>query len=247
MTFYRPQHENIAELLRSANRDLLMGSRCFFGGGTAIVLKNGEYRQSLDLDFLCADTDGYRKLRNALQEQGIGAIFPVEAKPLREIQADGYGIRTLLEYKGQRIRFEIVREARIELNGDIDPVLLVPVLSVEDMFAEKLLANSDRCFDRAVCYRDAIDLGRLVEAHHHIPAAAVEKAERAYGADIARKMSGVLNLLLNRGLVETVARELDMSDDAAISAVSNLRLEVIRIWPHAGIQSEQSPDERNDL
>ncbi len=247
MAFHRPQHENIAELLRSANRDLLMGSKCFFGGGTAIVLKNGEYRQSLDLDFLCADVDGYRKLRNALLEQGVSAIFPVPAKSLRELQADGYGIRTLLEYKGQRIRFEIVREARIELNGSIDPVLLVPVLSIEFMFAEELLANSDRCFDRAVCYRDAIDLGRLVEAHHHIPAVAVDKAERAYGADIARKMSGVLNLLLDRGLVETAARELDMGDDAAISAVSSLRSEAMRIWPDAGIRTEQDPDGRNNV
>ncbi|WP_416798264.1 nucleotidyl transferase AbiEii/AbiGii toxin family protein [Ciceribacter azotifigens] len=233
------------------NGDLLLSCRCFFGGGTAIVLKNGEYRQSLDLDFLCADLDGYRRLRNVFFEQGIGAVFPAEVKPLREIQADGYGIRTLLEHKGQRIRFEIVRVARIDLSGSVDPVLLVPILSVEDMFAEKLLANADRCFDRAVCYRDAIDLGRLVETHHRIPAVAVEKAERAYGADIARKMAGVLNLLLDRGLVKAVARELDMSDDAAIFAVSSLRLEALRIWPDAGIQIEQGSaghalEERNN-
>lgn len=38
---------------------LLESSRCYFGGGTAIVLMYGEYRLSLDVDFLCSDVDGY--------------------------------------------------------------------------------------------------------------------------------------------------------------------------------------------
>jgi hypothetical protein len=98
----------------------------------------------LDVDFLCSDTDGYRELRNALVGQGLETLFPNSVKSARNIWADQYGIRMFLEYRGQPIKFEIVRESRIKVEGDYDPVLRVPTLLVRDMFAEKLLANADR-------------------------------------------------------------------------------------------------------
>ncbi|MBW9115627.1 nucleotidyl transferase AbiEii/AbiGii toxin family protein [Rhizobium cauense] len=55
MAFKRPEHNIIAELLASMKQDVLIDSKCYFGGGTAIVLSLDEYRQSLDVDFLCAD------------------------------------------------------------------------------------------------------------------------------------------------------------------------------------------------
>src|SRR5260363_28877 len=36
--FNRPHHQRIAKLLHAFNRPLLQEARCFFGGGTAIVL-----------------------------------------------------------------------------------------------------------------------------------------------------------------------------------------------------------------
>lgn len=65
MAFLRQAHEKIVDVLRSMNCEMLLRSSCFFRGGTAIVLKHGEYRQSLDLDFRCADPDGYRDVRAA--------------------------------------------------------------------------------------------------------------------------------------------------------------------------------------
>ncbi|MBM3349738.1 MAG: nucleotidyl transferase AbiEii/AbiGii toxin family protein, partial [Betaproteobacteria bacterium] len=32
-----------------------MAHQCFFGGGTAITLRHGEYRESVDIDFLISD------------------------------------------------------------------------------------------------------------------------------------------------------------------------------------------------
>lgn len=57
--FRRPEHWLIAEALAAMNAPLLVRTRCYFGGGTAIVLQNDEYRLSLDVGFLCADRDGY--------------------------------------------------------------------------------------------------------------------------------------------------------------------------------------------
>ncbi|MEK1933203.1 MAG: hypothetical protein AAAC47_26190, partial [Pararhizobium sp.] len=42
----------------------------------------------------------------------------------------------------------------------LDDELGVPTLLPADMFAEKLLANADRCVDPSVNYRDALDIGQ---------------------------------------------------------------------------------------
>jgi hypothetical protein len=52
--FERPHHQRIATLLQAFDADLLLQANCYFAGGTAIVLSLGEYRESLDVDFLCA-------------------------------------------------------------------------------------------------------------------------------------------------------------------------------------------------
>ncbi|MCD2174576.1 nucleotidyl transferase AbiEii/AbiGii toxin family protein [Rhizobium sp. C4] len=197
------------------------------------MLTHGEYRRSLDVDFLCADTDGYRNIRNAVFDQGLAALFADDVKSLRDIRADAYGIRTLVEYEGLAIKFEIVREARVSLSGAIAPGLAVPMLSIPDMFAEKLLANADRCFDRAVAYRDAIDLGRLAQVHHDIPRKAVEKAEAAYGADIVRKAVGILNHLQDASEVAYAAEALDMELTIAEAAIDAFREAARRAWPDA--------------
>jgi hypothetical protein len=74
--FRRPEHRIIGEALALMDRDILTANKCWFGGGTAIVMKFGEYRRSLDVDFLCADADGYRELRTHAVERGMRAFFP---------------------------------------------------------------------------------------------------------------------------------------------------------------------------
>ena len=48
---------------------MLRSHHCYFGGGTAIVLRHGEYRESADIDFLVSDIAAYRSLRQRLQVQ----------------------------------------------------------------------------------------------------------------------------------------------------------------------------------
>ncbi len=245
MVYARPEHNIILELLTSMKRDVLWDNKCYFGGGTAIVLTLDEYRKSLDLDFLCADTDGYRELRNGFfGSSGISFLFPPDATPLRDVRADSTSVRLFLEYQGQRIKFEIVREPRIELEGDPHPTLLVPTLSARDMFAEKLLANADRCYDRAVAYRDAIDLGHLVAAHGGLNLDAITKAERAYGDDILRKMKGVLNHLIDRSHIRYAADVLDMDYNRTVQVIEGLRKAARDVWPASGI--EEDPEAEND-
>jgi hypothetical protein len=240
MTFIKPEHENIAEILRSMDGRFLESCGCYFGGGTAIVLKHGEYRQSLDVDFLCANTDGYRELRVAAQRSGAAGLFGADIKAAREPKFDRYGIRMFLLYRDQPVKFEIVREERIPVGGHLDDDLRVPILSASDMFAEKLLANADRCLDRSVAYRDAIDLGRLVMAHGEIPLSAVSKAQRAYGESVEHYAVKIVNHLLQKDEVRQASRVLQMHSDDAFDAIAALRADVRRLWPDGGVEDDHT-------
>ena len=61
--FRRPHHQRIARVLAALDTDLLRRHGCLFGGGTCIALRHGEYRESVDIDFLVSDALGYRELR----------------------------------------------------------------------------------------------------------------------------------------------------------------------------------------
>jgi hypothetical protein len=179
--FSRPHHQRIAKVLQSLNSDLLQQADCFFAGGTAIVLSLAEYRESLDIDFLCASNAGYRLLRNTVSVQGLGDLLEEPLPYLREVNTDRYGIRTVLEVDKQPIKVEFVREDRISLKGFFNMDLGVPMLSRVDMYAEKLLANADRGLDKFVKSRDIIDLAMMIDSWGDIPYEALEKTYEAYG------------------------------------------------------------------
>jgi hypothetical protein len=197
--FKREHHLRIATVLQALDGNLLMRHHCWFGGGTAIVLLRNEYRQSLDIDFLVSDLNGYRALRAMLTEpQGILAICRpgMQLKSLTGVQADQYGIRTMLRVSDVEIKFEIVREARIQFEiPDADNKICgVSVLTSLDMAVSKLLANSDRWSDSAVFSRDIIDLAMLDLSHAEIKRA-IEKAELAYGDTIERDLAKSIEAL----------------------------------------------------
>jgi hypothetical protein len=204
------------------DHDLLVTCKCWFGGGTEIVLDLGEYRQSRDMDFLCADADGYREMRTLAVAKGASGIFAKDVRAEREFKADQYGIRGIVSVRGVPLRFEIVREGRISLEGHPDFALGVPRLTLADRIAEKLLANADRCQDRSTAYRDAADLGMLALHRGPFSEISLSKAERAYGDDVGRKLAWVLErlslaeervnasatLAMDAGLLSTAARAL---------------------------------------
>lgn len=215
--FEREHHRRIAKALQLFDHDILHQTGLFFGGGTAIVLALGEYRLSNDIDFLCSSEDGYRFLRNAVNEHDLGVLTKIPLKLLREVRTDRYGIRTAIEVDGVAIRLEIVSEGRIELEGELDVQLGVPVLSRTDMFAEKLLANADRGLDRAVMYRDLIDLAMMITHWGEIPQAALAKARKAYGKQIDVRLEQVSKLLADPVLLSSCLNSMSMNPELGAS------------------------------
>ena len=109
--FRRDHHVRIASILQMLDSEKLYSNSCFFGGGTAIVLRRDEYRESIDIDFLVSDLVGYRDLRQQLKgAKNLSAIakegFLIELS--REVRADQYGIRTMIDQGGIEVKFEIV-------------------------------------------------------------------------------------------------------------------------------------------
>ena len=189
--FKREHHQQIVQVLQALDTSMLREHNCYFGGGTAIVLRRGEYRESLDIDFLISDIDAYRALRRQLQEQqALERLFGVARGPLLnvpEIRADQYGIRTMLPMATTRMKFEIAFEARIvfEEPGPGDQVGGVSTLTEIDLATSKLLANVDRWAEAGVFSRDVIDLAML-ELSKRDWGKAFEKAESAYGDTLKR-------------------------------------------------------------
>lgn len=221
--FERPHHQKIALLLNAMDSDLLLRAKCYFGGGTAITLKLGEYRESVDIDFLCSDIDGYRLLRNSIKPPTLGAVLRTSVKHLRDVRTQRDKISTFLEIEGIPVKVEFVLEGRIEISGALDPELSVPMLSREDMYAEKLLANTDRVIDRSQMSRDLIDLAMMIKAWGPIPASAVEKAEGAYGRSIFDYFDRGLTLLRDQRYRDQCLNAMSMDPDLGDIIIDTLQ------------------------
>ncbi|HEY0883588.1 MAG TPA: nucleotidyl transferase AbiEii/AbiGii toxin family protein, partial [Archangium sp.] len=180
-------------------------------------------RESVDVDFLCGSTAGYRLLREAVFSRDFAALVSAPVKTLRPLRTDQYGLRTFVEIDGVPIKFEIVREARIELAGAPSAQFGVPLLSREDLFAEKLLANVDRVNDRGTFNRDAIDLGMMREAWGPVPAASLQKAEAAYGPVVRTAVEEAGRRLSEPEWLAQCLTALSMSQENGARAMAALR------------------------
>ena len=201
--FERPHHRRIARVLSALNGDLLREANCLFGGGTAMALRFGEYRESGDMDFLVSNLESYRLLRQRLTgDEGFAGLLHPDGKRFRlarEIRADQYGIRTALLLDESLIKFEIVLEARIQIEAATgkDKVCGISTLTLLDMATSKLLANADRWSDDGVFSRDVIDLA-MMSPTLPLLRKAVQKAQGAYGPAVTRDLERAIDRLQHR-------------------------------------------------
>jgi hypothetical protein len=219
--FDRPHHQRIARVLDSLDATVLREHQCLFGGGTVIALRYGEYRESVDIDFLVSEKQHYRELRNAMTgADGLRAILrpSVTLEQTSELRADQYGIRTWLTVERQSIKLEIVLEGRIALEppATTDVVCGISTLTPLDMATTKLLANSDRWMDDGVFSRDLIDLA-MMNPRRQLLRAAAAKAEAAYGPAVLRDLGRAIERMQARtGWLERCTAALQMTAPQAV-------------------------------
>ena len=180
--FTRPRHQIVMRILSMLNSAFLADAQCYFGGGTRIVMSLGEYRESADIDLLCADRAGYRALRSAVTQNSLGRIAQVKIALAREVVSDRYGIRTFIEIAEQKIKFEVIHEGRIDISWTAGGEFPVPALDPVSCFAEKFLANADRWSDESTLNRDIVDLAFMITGWSSADADRGRKtAAQAYG------------------------------------------------------------------
>lgn len=195
----RPRHRTVLRALAALDAGFLERAQCFFGGGTRIVLALDEYRESADVDFLCANREGYRDLRATVSDTSLGRIAKPGLKLSREVIADRYGIRTFLDVGGEKLKLEIILEGRIGLAGGAANGLPVPALDAASCCAEKFLANSDRWGDESALGRDVIDLAFMVSGWGREPLrAGLAIATEAYGKVVAGDAKRAATKMLER-------------------------------------------------
>jgi len=201
--FERPHHQRIARVLMALDAPLLRSHQCWFGGGTAIALRHGEYRESRDIDLLVSDTAGYRELRQHLRgAHDLGPLTRPGAETFafeREIRIDQYGIRGFVLVDRVAIKFEILHEGRIgfEVPPRTNQTCGVATLTLIDLAASKLLANADRWRDDSVFARDTLDLAMLELPPRRLRPA-LAKAMQAYGPGVLEDLHRALRALRER-------------------------------------------------
>jgi hypothetical protein len=179
-----------------------MEHQCFFGGGTAIALRYGEFRESIDIDFLISDIGLYGKVRNDIRDHHDLSPLLLPGKTLeliRDLRTDQYGIRTVIGIGEAKIKLEIISEGRISFDLPEPKEFIdgIPSLTRLDSIASKLLVNSDRYADDSVYSRDLIDLAMIKPTKKELHLA-MEKAKKAYGDSIQRDLVRSIDYLFRR-------------------------------------------------
>ena len=197
--FRRLHHQRVAEVLSILDAPLLAEHKCWFGGDTAIVLANGEFHESVDIDFLVSDQQSYRELRQMVRDHGLDALATRALDLGRAPSIDGYGIRTSMLVAGVAIKFEIIHEGRIDLDtpSSKDEICGLRILTRTDQVASKLLANDDRWADTSTFGRDLIDLA-MMEPDNATLTAGAHKAVEAYGKTVGESLNNAVTYLHER-------------------------------------------------
>lgn len=161
LEFTRPHHKLIQKALKNFNSEYLDEHRILFGGGTRIALELNEYRESIDIDFICPDKESYRAVRAVVTPNSLGNLVKSEFEYIREIRLDRDGTRCFIRMEDVAIKLEFVSFADYEIEKYNIDRFEVPSIDRQSCFLTKILANADRYNDRP--YKDIFDLLAMFE------------------------------------------------------------------------------------
>jgi len=222
---YKREHHNyINQILQSLDSDMLQKSDCYFGGGTAISLMLNEYRESVDIDFLCGTNEGYSFLMEHAFD-GLRSFFKTPTKFVREPKIGRDAVRMVIDVNDIPIKFEIIRSGKASLKGGINPQFGVPTLSREELFSEKLLANASRGLDRAFLSRDIIDLGMMIAGWKHIPEVSWLSAFSQFKSQTVKKFNSSISLIENNEYFKRCLDKMQINDSLSSVILDTLHKE----------------------
>lgn len=176
-------HKIIASALSNFNADFFCKNNIIFGGGTRIALELDEFRESIDIDFLCPNKASYKAVRSIVTNSSLGDLVKTEFQYLREIRADRDGVRTIINHQNTPIKLEFVSFDDYELSYEYqEDAFDVPFLDRQSCFYTKLLANSDRKLQAP--FKDVFDILAMYKSWGPIPSESIRLAENHYGKTV---------------------------------------------------------------
>jgi len=115
-----------------------------FGGGTRITMELGEYRESVDIDFLCPDIQSYRAVRTQMRVRSLGTLIHEPFDFARDILVDRYGVRTVIKLNGTGIKLAFLNCSAHRLKSTEHSPFPVPSIDRQSCYITKVLAHTDR-------------------------------------------------------------------------------------------------------
>lgn len=221
--YRRPHHRAIGLLLQAFNAPFLARNDIFFGGGTRVALELDEYRESVDIDFLCANTGAYRAIRSEVSAGSLGGIVKDASivRLAREVRADRDAVRTFLHNPlgptFRPIKLEFIHFDAYDLSRDLREPFPIACIDRNSCFLTKLLANADRFSEPSK--KDIIDLAMMHHAWGDIPLDVWTKANEMYGfKTVMRGIENAFGSLMAIGKLPAIQRmQGSLSIDPAIA------------------------------
>lgn len=178
--YQREHHQIIESALTCFNAGFFLENNIIFGGGTRIALELDEFRESVDIDFLCPNKESFRAVRQVVTQRSLNDLVLSEFEYLRDIRSDRDAVRTIIGHEGGIVKLEFVSFADYELKLAFDKTKFpVPFLDQESCFYTKLLANCDRRFQEP--FKDIFDILAMFKSWGAVPKRSIELAEEHYG------------------------------------------------------------------
>jgi hypothetical protein len=125
----------------------------------------------------------------------LGQLVVQEFEYPRDIRFDRYGVRTFINWQGEKIKLEIISCDDYNIEGSDLPGIPVPVIDHAACFTTKLLANADRGLSPP--FKDILDLLMMQLAWGPIPEKAWKAARQQYGHAVDQAYSATLTNLMN--------------------------------------------------
>lgn len=193
--FHHQHHQIIESALSNFDADFFCANGILFGGGTRIALEIDEYRESVDIDFLCPTRESYRAVREQVNSVSLGGLVHQDFVYEREIRADRDGVRTWIVHESSKIKVEFVSFNEYNLTSDESEPFSVPCISQTSCFVTKLLANTDRALGYP--YKDIFDILAMVKTWGPIPEEAMAIAHNFYGKRVKEELISSLEHILD--------------------------------------------------
>jgi hypothetical protein len=215
MTFNRAIHNDIWQILKKFDSDYLAYNGILFGGGTRIALELSEYRESIDIDFLCADPTSYKAVRSQVSSNSFGALLKKgqQLHLCRDIRADRDAVRSIVKGGTRPIKLEFIHFDHYKIERASPPTLFpVPYIDHSSCFLTKLLANADR--QAANDQKDIFDLCIMFTQWGNIPQETWQKADAQYGYK-----------LVVGALTQALQRLINHAEEAITFATNTLAIE----------------------